>query len=153
MAIGQTTAPPGGVRLTRLERSGAEDIHNMREVASRAERRVTLHPDRKDTAGMVHPAMKAFPDARPLSPTNTIESTASALPQTTEVMLATRHSERRGRPINVTRPRPWRPRSATGTIPGARARGATDSAHQCRSTASPPSAQSQKHRRAPIMGV
>ncbi len=46
--------------LTHLQRLEAESIHIMREVAAEAEKPVMLYSIGKDSAVMLHLAMKAF---------------------------------------------------------------------------------------------
>ena len=50
--------PPA--RLTHLQRLEAESIHILREVAAEAERPVMLYSIGKDSAVMLHLALKAF---------------------------------------------------------------------------------------------
>ena len=54
--------------LTHLQRLEAESIHIMREVAAEAERPVMLYSVGKDSAVMLHLAMKAFAPGRPPFP-------------------------------------------------------------------------------------
>ena len=51
--------------LTHLQRLEAESIHILREVVSEAERPVMLYSVGKDSAVMLHLAMKAFYPAKP----------------------------------------------------------------------------------------
>ncbi len=55
-------------RLTHLQRLEAESIHIMREVAAEADRPVMLYSIGKDSAVMLHLAVKAFYPARPPFP-------------------------------------------------------------------------------------
>ena len=53
-------------KLTHLERLEAESIHIIREVAAECEKPVMLYSVGKDSAVMLHLAMKAFiPPSRP----------------------------------------------------------------------------------------
>ena len=54
--------------LTHLQRLEAESIHIMREVAAEAERPVMLYSIGKDSAVMLHLAMKAFAPGKPPFP-------------------------------------------------------------------------------------
>ncbi len=54
--------------LTHLQRLEAESIHIMREVAAEAERPVMLYSVGKDSAVMLHLAMKAFAPGKPPFP-------------------------------------------------------------------------------------
>ena len=67
---GQTTVNDvsGSVDLTHLQRLEAESIHIMREVVAEAERPVMLYSVGKDSAVMLHLAMKAFAPGRPPFP-------------------------------------------------------------------------------------
>ena len=55
-------------KLTHLERLEAESIHIMREVAAECEKPVMLYSVGKDSAVMLHLAMKAFYPAKPPFP-------------------------------------------------------------------------------------
>jgi sulfate adenylyltransferase subunit 2 len=55
-------------RLTHLERLEAESIHIMREVAAECEKPVMLYSIGKDSAVMLHLAIKAFYPAKPPFP-------------------------------------------------------------------------------------
>ena len=55
-------------RLTHLERLEAESIHIIREVAAECEKPVMLYSIGKDSAVMLHLAMKAFHPAKPPFP-------------------------------------------------------------------------------------
>ncbi|GAB0114264.1 sulfate adenylyltransferase subunit CysD [Acidisoma sp. C75] len=57
-----------GPDLTHLQRLEAESIHIMREVAAEAERPVMLYSIGKDSAVMLHLAMKAFAPGKPPFP-------------------------------------------------------------------------------------
>src|SRR5947199_6320847 len=52
-------------RMTHLERLEAESIHIIREVAAECEKPVMLYSIGKDSAVMLHLAMKAFYPAKP----------------------------------------------------------------------------------------
>ena len=62
-------------KLTHLERLEAEAIHIMREVVAEAERPVFLYSVGKDSAVMLHIALKAFFPARPPSPPPHVDRT------------------------------------------------------------------------------
>ncbi|WP_269716914.1 sulfate adenylyltransferase subunit CysD [Caulobacter sp. NIBR2454] len=62
-------------RLTHLQRLEAESIHIMREVAAEAERPVMLYSVGKDSAVMLHLAMKAFYPSRPPFPLLHVDTT------------------------------------------------------------------------------
>lgn len=62
-------------RLTHLERLEAESIHIMREVVSEATRPVMLYSIGKDSAVMLHLALKAFYPARPPFPLLHVDTT------------------------------------------------------------------------------
>ena len=55
-------------RLSHLERLEAESIHIMREVAAESEKPVMLYSIGKDSAVMLHLALKAFYPAKPPFP-------------------------------------------------------------------------------------
>jgi sulfate adenylyltransferase subunit 2 len=57
-----------GPPLTHLQRLEAESIHIMREVAAEAEKPVMLYSVGKDSAVMLHLAMKAFAPGKPPFP-------------------------------------------------------------------------------------
>ena len=61
-------APLGAHRLTHLERLEAESIHIIREVAAECEKPVMLYSIGKDSAVMLHLALKAFHPAKPPFP-------------------------------------------------------------------------------------
>lgn len=77
----QPDGPPGGVPLpeaaglTHLERLEAESIHILREVVAEAENPVMLYSIGKDSAVMLHLAMKAFYPARPPFPLLHVDTT------------------------------------------------------------------------------
>ncbi len=58
----------GAMDLTHLQRLEAESIHIMREVVAEAERPVMLYSVGKDSAVMLHLAMKAFAPGKPPFP-------------------------------------------------------------------------------------
>jgi sulfate adenylyltransferase subunit 2 len=62
-------------RLTHLQRLEAESIHIMREVAAEAERPVMLYSIGKDSAVMLHLAVKAFYPAPPPFPLLHVDTT------------------------------------------------------------------------------
>jgi len=59
---------PGAGRLGHLDRLEAESIHIMREVVAECERPVMLYSIGKDSAAMLHVAMKAFYPGKPPFP-------------------------------------------------------------------------------------
>ena len=59
---------PALKKLTHLERLEAESIHIIREVAAECEKPVMLYSVGKDSAVMLHLAMKAFYPAKPPFP-------------------------------------------------------------------------------------
>lgn len=63
------------VRLSHLERLEAESIQIMREVAATSERPVMLYSIGKDSAVMMHLALKAFYPARPPFPFLHVDTT------------------------------------------------------------------------------
>ncbi len=63
-----TTSQPDRHTLTHLQRLEAESIHIMREVVAEADKPVMLYSIGKDSAVMLHLAMKAFYPARPPFP-------------------------------------------------------------------------------------
>ncbi|MFC7333646.1 sulfate adenylyltransferase subunit CysD [Rhodocista pekingensis] len=77
----QPDGPPGSVLLpeaaglTHLERLEAESIHILREVVAEAEKPVMLYSIGKDSAVMLHLAMKAFYPARPPFPLLHVDTT------------------------------------------------------------------------------
>jgi sulfate adenylyltransferase subunit 2 len=62
-------------QLTHLERLEAESIHIMREVVAECERPVMLYSIGKDSAVMLHLAMKAFHPAKPPFPLLHVDTT------------------------------------------------------------------------------
>ncbi|MDG2522282.1 sulfate adenylyltransferase subunit CysD [Caulobacter segnis] len=72
-----STASPAvdSSRLTHLQRLEAESIHIMREVAAEAERPVMLYSVGKDSAVMLHLAVKAFYPSRPPFPFLHVDTT------------------------------------------------------------------------------
>jgi sulfate adenylyltransferase subunit 2 len=69
--------PPGmsGATLTHLQSLEAESIHIMREVAAECENPVMLYSIGKDSAVMLHLAMKAFYPSRPPFPLLHVDTT------------------------------------------------------------------------------
>jgi sulfate adenylyltransferase subunit 2 len=67
--------PVGPVVLTHLQRLEAESIHIMREVVAEAEKPVMLYSIGKDSAVMLHLAMKAFYPAPPPFPLMHVDTT------------------------------------------------------------------------------
>src|ERR1700722_9436847 len=63
------------VRLTHLQRLEAESIHILREVVAECERPVMLYSIGKDSAVMLHLAMKAFHPAKPPFPLLHVDTT------------------------------------------------------------------------------
>jgi len=59
---------PAGAALTHLERLEAESIHIIREVAAECEKPVMLYSIGKDSAVMLHLAIKAFYPSKPPFP-------------------------------------------------------------------------------------
>lgn len=70
--IGQVIAQEA---LTHLDRLEAESIHIMREVAAEAENPVMLYSVGKDSAVMLHLAMKAFYPSKPPFPLMHVDTT------------------------------------------------------------------------------
>jgi sulfate adenylyltransferase subunit 2 len=64
----ETTSQPDRHTLTHLQRLEAESIHIMREVVAEADKPVMLYSVGKDSAVMLHLAMKAFFPAKPPFP-------------------------------------------------------------------------------------
>src|SRR5262249_55630354 len=62
-------------RLSHLDRLEAESIHIMREVAAEAERPVMLYSIGKDSAVMLHLAVKAFHPSAPPFPLLHVDTT------------------------------------------------------------------------------
>jgi len=70
-AAGETTSKPvkpASAALTHLERLEAESIHIIREVAAECEKPVMLYSIGKDSAVMLHLAIKAFYPSKPPFP-------------------------------------------------------------------------------------
>jgi sulfate adenylyltransferase subunit 2 len=63
-----TITRPAGQNLTHLERLEAESIHIIREVAAECEKPVMLYSIGKDSAVMLHLAIKAFYPSKPPFP-------------------------------------------------------------------------------------
>ena len=61
--------------LTHLDRLEAESMHIMREVVSEAERPVMLYSVGKDSAVMLHLALKAFYPSKPPFPLLHVDTT------------------------------------------------------------------------------
>ena len=61
--------------LTHLQRLEAESIHIMREVVAECEQPVMLYSIGKDSAVMLHLALKAFPPATPPFPLLHVDTT------------------------------------------------------------------------------
>jgi len=66
---------PDPVRLTHLQRLEAESIHIMREVAAQFRNPVMLYSIGKDSAVMLHLAMKAFHPSKPPFPLLHVDTT------------------------------------------------------------------------------
>src|SRR5665811_2337744 len=62
-------------RLTHLQKLEAESIHSIREVAAECEKPVMLYSIGKDSAVMLHLAMKAFYPAKPPFPLMHVDTT------------------------------------------------------------------------------
>ncbi len=74
----QSEGPAAAVsaeRLTHLQRLEAESIHILREVAAECERPVMLYSIGKDSAVMLHLALKAFYPAKPPFPLLHVDTT------------------------------------------------------------------------------
>jgi len=67
--------PKATAQLTHLQRLEAESIHIMREVVAQCERPVMLYSIGKDSAVMLHLAMKAFYPAKPPFPLLHVDTT------------------------------------------------------------------------------
>ncbi|HTO80236.1 MAG TPA: phosphoadenosine phosphosulfate reductase family protein, partial [Methylocystis sp.] len=65
----------GPNRLGHLDRLEAESIHIMREVVAECERPVMLYSIGKDSAAMLHVAMKAFYPGKPPFPLLHVDTT------------------------------------------------------------------------------
>ena len=68
-------ATPSPARLTHLQRLEAEAIHIIRETVAECERPVMLYSIGKDSAAMLHVAMKAFYPAKPPFPLLHVDTT------------------------------------------------------------------------------
>ena len=68
-------AMPSPEKLTHLEQLEAESIHIIREVAAECEKPVMLYSIGKDSAVMLHLAMKAFYPAKPPFPLLHVDTT------------------------------------------------------------------------------
>src|SRR6267378_7762592 len=66
---------PAAAALTHLQRLEAESIHILREVVAECERPVMLYSIGKDSAVMLHLAVKAFYPARPPFPLLHVDTT------------------------------------------------------------------------------
>jgi sulfate adenylyltransferase subunit 2 len=80
--VSKTTEPsaakaklPGTHRLTHLQKLEAESIHIIREVAAECEKPVMLYSIGKDSAVMLHLAMKAFYPSTPPFPLMHVDTT------------------------------------------------------------------------------
>ncbi|WP_293853278.1 sulfate adenylyltransferase subunit CysD [Steroidobacter sp.] len=71
----QRNVSPTMTRLTHLQRLEAESIHILREVVAECERPVMLYSIGKDSAVMLHLAMKAFYPAKPPFPLLHVDTT------------------------------------------------------------------------------
>ncbi|WP_274381791.1 sulfate adenylyltransferase subunit CysD [Noviherbaspirillum saxi] len=69
------TTGKGETMLTHLQRLEAESIHIMREIVSECEKPVMLYSIGKDSAVMLHLAMKAFYPAKPPFPLLHVDTT------------------------------------------------------------------------------
>ncbi len=72
---GETQAAETRANFTHLKRLEAESIHIMREVAAEAENPVMLYSVGKDSAVMLHLAMKAFYPSKPPFPIMHVDTT------------------------------------------------------------------------------
>jgi sulfate adenylyltransferase subunit 2 len=70
-----TTAPDRPAALTHLQRLEAESIHIMREMVAECARPVMLYSIGKDSAVMLHLAMKAFYPSKPPFPLLHVDTT------------------------------------------------------------------------------
>jgi len=75
MARNRQHTPMSGYNLTHLQQLEAESIHIIREVASEFENPVMLYSIGKDSAVMLHLAMKAFHPAKPPFPLLHVDTT------------------------------------------------------------------------------
>jgi len=73
--LSQAASRPAAVALTHLQRLEAESIHILREVVAECERPVMLYSIGKDSAVMLHLAMKAFYPAVPPFPLLHVDTT------------------------------------------------------------------------------
>src|SRR5438874_2484285 len=69
------SAAPAAAALTHLQRLEAESIHILREVVAECERPVMLYSVGKDSAVMLHLAVKAFYPAPPPFPLLHVDTT------------------------------------------------------------------------------
>src|SRR6184192_3044521 len=67
--------PPLNMPLTHLQRLEAESIHIIREVVAEFENPVMLYSIGKDSAVMLHLALKAFHPAKPPFPLLHVDTT------------------------------------------------------------------------------
>src|SRR5256886_16323708 len=72
---GQGGGPLSRAKLTHLQRLEAESIHILREVVAECERPVMLYSVGKDSAVMLHLAVKAFYPAPPPFPLLHVDTT------------------------------------------------------------------------------
>src|ERR1700732_4986928 len=75
LAAAAGSAAPAAAALTHLQRLEAESIHILREVVAECERPVMLYSIGKDSAVMLHLAMKAFYPALPPFPLLHVDTT------------------------------------------------------------------------------
>lgn len=75
MASTLTSASVSGYKLTHLKQLEAESIHIIREVAAEFENPVMLYSIGKDSAVMLHLAIKAFAPAKPPFPLLHVDTT------------------------------------------------------------------------------
>src|ERR1700728_3537089 len=73
--IGPSAADRSAQRLTHLQRLEAESIQILREVVAERERPVMLYSVGKDSAVMLHLAVKAFYPSRPPFPLLHVDTT------------------------------------------------------------------------------
>src|SRR6202451_2828566 len=74
-AVPVEEAGVAAVRLTHLQRLDAESIHILREVVAECDRPVMLYSVGKDSAVMLHLAVKAFYPALPPFPLLHVDTT------------------------------------------------------------------------------
>jgi sulfate adenylyltransferase subunit 2 len=74
-AMADTVSALSPARLTHLERLEAESIHILREVVAECERPVMLYSIGKDSAVMLHLAVKAFYPSKPPFPLLHVDTT------------------------------------------------------------------------------